>query len=224
MKVKVFRPSLDDVERLSYGKAARKRGTGSKYVCHRLNQEERKLYELAKNAGYLSVRGTAYRKERKGSPLCNTFRQRCDALEELCIILEKRAQGDKLLIDFSTLRVSDDTPHVRLILENVIERLYPKLLENTENLSQSCTINRDKLRTESIWNINERLITIECDRDIAKSLAGDILKESCRFHKVIPDDACDSKSVEIMRDLTSEVPGRNVSEEVDNDSIDWDDL
>lgn len=49
VRPKVFRPHLDDVERLSYGKGAKKqRGTGSKYHCHRLNQEERKLFELAK--------------------------------------------------------------------------------------------------------------------------------------------------------------------------------
>lgn len=42
MKVK-GRPSLDDVERLSRGQAARKRGTGSRAVCHRLNESERKV-------------------------------------------------------------------------------------------------------------------------------------------------------------------------------------
>lgn len=37
------RPSLDDVERLSKGLAAKKRGTGSRAVCHRLNESERKV-------------------------------------------------------------------------------------------------------------------------------------------------------------------------------------
>lgn len=37
------RPSLDDVERLSRGQAAKKRGTGSRGVCHRLNESERKV-------------------------------------------------------------------------------------------------------------------------------------------------------------------------------------
>lgn len=37
------RPSLDDVERLSMGQAAKKRGTGSRRVCHRLNESERKV-------------------------------------------------------------------------------------------------------------------------------------------------------------------------------------
>lgn len=40
------RPSLDDVERLSRGQAAKKRGTGSRGVCHRLNESERKVRTL----------------------------------------------------------------------------------------------------------------------------------------------------------------------------------
>lgn len=43
------RPSLNDVESLSKGNAARQRGTGSRQVPHRLNTEERKLYDLAKD-------------------------------------------------------------------------------------------------------------------------------------------------------------------------------
>eukprot|EP00956_Cyclotella_meneghiniana_P010234 scaffold14139_cov74-Cyclotella_meneghiniana.AAC.6 len=52
MKQKVFRPTLDDVERLSLGKGARKRGTGSRHIPHRLNQDERQ--EL-----HIDVRGEA---------------------------------------------------------------------------------------------------------------------------------------------------------------------
>ncbi|CAN0161968.1 unnamed protein product, partial [Scytosiphon promiscuus] len=78
------RPSLDDVERLSRGQAAKKRGTGSRGVCHRLNESERKAYDLAKKQGYVVLRGTGYRKERKGSPLQNIFRQFCDAKATTC--------------------------------------------------------------------------------------------------------------------------------------------
>ena len=45
---KIFRPHLDDVEKLSRGQAAKVRGTGSRGVCHRLNQEERRQYDAAK--------------------------------------------------------------------------------------------------------------------------------------------------------------------------------
>ena len=51
------RPSLQDVENISRGDAAKRRGTGSRQVPHRLNADERKLYELAKQkASQLGVR------------------------------------------------------------------------------------------------------------------------------------------------------------------------
>ena len=49
----VWRPSLDDVQRISTGDAAKHRGTGSRAVPHRLNAEERKAYDLAKQVGLL---------------------------------------------------------------------------------------------------------------------------------------------------------------------------
>jgi len=125
---KVFRANLDDVENLSYGRGAkRQRGTGSRFTCHRLNRDERRVYELAKRDGYLAVRGTGYRKERKGSPLWNTFRQRCDALGTICVVVEKRSSsssssgggGDRLVIDLSTLRVPNDAAIVSCLLEDV---------------------------------------------------------------------------------------------------------
>ena len=42
------RPTLDDVERISRGDAAKSRGTGSRRIPHRLNAEERKQYDIAK--------------------------------------------------------------------------------------------------------------------------------------------------------------------------------
>ncbi len=51
------RPSLDDVERLSHGQAAKKRGTGSRNICHRLNEMERKEFDLAKKMGFVQLRG-----------------------------------------------------------------------------------------------------------------------------------------------------------------------
>ena len=44
----VSRPTLDDVERISRGDAAKARGTGSRQIPHRLNAEERKQYDIAK--------------------------------------------------------------------------------------------------------------------------------------------------------------------------------
>ena len=39
---------MQDVESIGRGNAAKQRGTGSRRVPHRLNADERKLYELAK--------------------------------------------------------------------------------------------------------------------------------------------------------------------------------
>lgn len=101
MRAKVFRPHLDDVERLSHGKGVTKqRGTGSKYVCHRLNRDERRFYEHAKQVSFLTVKGTGYRKERKGSPLQNIWRQRCDALAIVYVCIEKHSSEDTELSIF----------------------------------------------------------------------------------------------------------------------------
>ena len=127
---KVFRANLDDVENLSYGKGAKKqRGTGSRFTCHRLNRDERQIFDRAKRDGFLVVRGTGYRKNRKGSPVWNTFRQRCDALARVCVVVEKTSDRDRVSIDFSTLRVRSDSPLVALVLESVFRSKHPELYE-----------------------------------------------------------------------------------------------
>ena len=127
---KVFRAHLDDVENLSYGKGAKKqRGTGSRFTCHRLNREERQIFDRAKRDGYLTVRGNGYRKERKGSPVWNTHRQRCDALKEPCVVVEKRSDSDRVVVDLSTLRVPDDAKLVEFLLEEVFKPNYPEFFE-----------------------------------------------------------------------------------------------
>ncbi|CAM9607161.1 unnamed protein product, partial [Heterosigma akashiwo] len=83
------RPSLDDVERISKGQGAKKRGTGSRAVPHRLNEAERKEWDLAKRRGYLQLRGTGYRRERGDSPLANIYRQWCDAMVRPCVVIER---------------------------------------------------------------------------------------------------------------------------------------
>ncbi|KAI3431359.1 hypothetical protein D9Q98_004416 [Chlorella vulgaris] len=92
------------------GDAARHRGTGSRAVPHRLNAEERKQYDLAKAKGVLTLAGSGYRRERKGSPAANIFRQWCDAKAQPCVLLAKGASaatGDTVLVDLSVLRLSD---------------------------------------------------------------------------------------------------------------------
>lgn len=64
---------------------------------------------MAKKQGYVVLRGTGYRRERKGSPLQNIFRQFCDAKAVACTSV-LTGQGsdtiDEVEIDFSPLRAS----------------------------------------------------------------------------------------------------------------------
>lgn len=224
MKEKVFRPTLDDVERISLGKGARKRGTGSRYVPHRLNRDERQLYDQAKKKNYLIVKGTAYRRERKGSPLCNTFRQRCDALDQICIIIEKYSFGDRIKIDFSTLRVRDDRTHVSQIW-NLLIAAYPDLVENANNQSKDISIDWMAVKSSSIWVIKERPLTVDCaDRSIAKSLAEDVLKKSLGFHEIeIPENQPESDCSKSSTGMST-VAKNNKEADGEIGEIDWNDI
>ena len=75
-----WRPTLDDVDRISWGKPAKKKGTGSRGVPHRLNSDERVLYDLARRKGFLEISGSGWRKQRSDAPLANTYRSWCDAV------------------------------------------------------------------------------------------------------------------------------------------------
>ncbi|EFJ42448.1 hypothetical protein VOLCADRAFT_97465 [Volvox carteri f. nagariensis] len=90
---KPWRPTIDDVDSISRGGPAKVRGTGSRRIPHRLNAEERTLYDLAKKKGFLAVRGTAYRKFRHGNPLPNIYRQWCDARAQACVVVEQDQGG-----------------------------------------------------------------------------------------------------------------------------------
>ena len=236
MKEKVFRPTLDDVERISFGKGARKRGTGSRYIPHRLNQDERLLYNQAKENNYLVVKGTAYRRERKGSPLCNTFRQRCDALGQVCVVVEKHCGGDRVKVDFSTLRVQSDGAFVAQIME-MLKSKYPELIDGVSNNTSRMTIDLKAIQNEPIWNMEPRLLIVDSiiDRSMAISVAKDVLKES--YNNFVINDKIkiseeQRKSVECkenggMDNLISPYSNKEVDEKSSveiSDEIDWDDI
>ena len=103
-----WRPDVQDVERISFGKPAKRKGTGSRGVPHRLNIEERLLYDMARTKGILVVAGSAWRSERRDAPLLNTYRSLCDAKGKVCIVLHKGNQGiDVVVVDLSPLRVPE---------------------------------------------------------------------------------------------------------------------
>lgn len=100
-----WRPDVNDVERISWGKPAKKKGTGSRGVPHRLNNDERTQFDLARGRGFLEVKGSAWRSQRREAPLLNTYRSLCDARGQPSIILHKGNPGeDALVLDLSPLR------------------------------------------------------------------------------------------------------------------------
>jgi hypothetical protein len=105
MDTPVWRPTIDDVERISWGKPAKKKGTGSRGVPHRLNLDERFLFDNARRKGYLEVKGSGWRSQRREAPLLNTYRSLCDARGQVSIVLHKSNTGvDELVLDLSPLR------------------------------------------------------------------------------------------------------------------------
>lgn len=58
---KCWRPTVQDVENISWGKPAKRKGTGSRGVPHRLNhEEERTLFDMARKKGFLEVAGSGW--------------------------------------------------------------------------------------------------------------------------------------------------------------------
>ena len=54
---KVWRPTAADVIAISWGKPAKRKGTGSRGVPHRLNDDERVLFDLAVKKGAVEIGG-----------------------------------------------------------------------------------------------------------------------------------------------------------------------
>lgn len=107
--VDCWRPNVEDVDRISWGKPAKKKGTGSRGVPHRLNREERTLFDLARKKGHLEVAGSAWRAQRREAPLLNTYRSYCDARGVASVVLQKSegGDGDLVTMDLSPLRRPD---------------------------------------------------------------------------------------------------------------------
>ena len=79
-------------------------------VPHRLNTDEGCSFELAKKRGFVVVKGSGQRRERKGAPLLNTLRQRADALDHCLVVVQQGLLSDATdvcFIDFSPRRLRD---------------------------------------------------------------------------------------------------------------------
>lgn len=173
----VWRPSPSDVQRLSRGQAAKKRGTGSRAVPHRLNAEEQEAFTRASKARFLTVRGGGVRRERKGSPLVNTWRMWCDAQAVPAVFVRLARDGkDAVCMDFSTLRM-EKVDGVRAAFEGVIGRCEG--LEEVEWIGwqyfeEGAEIGGEAVRWDDdpTWRLPNVEVEVKCaDRITAKGLA-----------------------------------------------------
>jgi hypothetical protein len=151
------RPTLDDVERISRGDAAKRRGTGSRAVPHRLNSLERKEWDLSKKRHYMLLRGTGYRKERGASPLANIYRQLCDALNIVCITVSRGVGNppkDEVIIDFSPLRTTQVSEMARACMDEAAAYSSLESVEDRSNVDLlGWTDVDDMLSEDVIWRI-----------------------------------------------------------------------
>ena len=100
-----WRPTMDDVDRISWGRPAKKKGTGSRGVPHRLNDEERSIFDAARKKGFVEIAGSGWRRQRSDAPLVNTYRSWCDARGVPAIYVHKSSDGiDEVVADLSPLR------------------------------------------------------------------------------------------------------------------------
>lgn len=125
-----WRPDLRDVERISFGQPAKKKGTGSRGIPHRLNEDERRSFDQARRQGFLQVTGSAWRSQRRDAPLLNTYRSLSDARGKPSIVLHKLSptssgeHEDKLIVDLSPLRFPEDFETVGKELKTMVQAEY----------------------------------------------------------------------------------------------------
>ena len=170
------RPSKDDVERISWGKAAKKKGTGSRGVPHRLNDEERKAFEVAKRKGFVETAGSGYRQERADAPLVNTWRNWCDAVAKPCVAVHKGIP-DTIVVDLSPLRTQESFDDIAMDLmktEPGAEILFSPSLEkeNDDDAASVVPEEGDSWVSRPIHQLpRHELLWTPADRSAAKALA-----------------------------------------------------
>ncbi len=192
-----IRPTLDDVERISKGQAAKRRGTGSRAVPHRLNAQERKEWDLAKKRCFLLLRGTGWRKERGDSPLANIYRQLCDARAEPAISVA-RGLGidgiDEVCCDFSPLRTLDYEHEMSVCITEANNGNYESFIEVRHNTieEQGWEFDPSLFETEQIWRLPVyNVVATFSDR-----------KDSRAYAAALAQKLCNPAVIESKKDLT----------------------
>jgi hypothetical protein len=190
-----IRPSIDDIEKISYGQAAKRRGTGSRAVPHRLNNLERKEWDLAKRRRYLLLRGTGWRKERGDSPLANIYRNYCDAVAIPCISIRRGVQSgsllyDELIIDLSPLRTINNQQLVdrsKVIIQSATSLID---IEDRSDISSLGWTNMEQMLAEEvIWRLPSYTLSARfTNRKECKQAAEKIANEFANGELVVSDE------------------------------------
>ena len=197
-------PSADDVDNLSYGKAARRRGTGSRKVPHRLNQEERIEFDVAKKKQYVALRGSGYRKERGDSPLANIYRQYCDSVGIPCISIKRGISSqqksvlfdgtilDEVTVDFSTLRVK--TADFELLKNKIINEANSGNYEGLVSVSDEKDPTSDEVDENVMVDLLENAVIWRVPQ-ISISFTFSIRNDAKKFASAVASmvDAVDQK-------------------------------
>ncbi|KAL7515310.1 hypothetical protein ACHAXN_012775 [Cyclotella atomus] len=121
-----WRPDIRDVEKISWGMPAKKKGTGSRGTPHRLNEEERRAFDQARRQGFLQVKGSSWRSQRRDAPLLNSYRSLMDARGRPAIVLHKLNP---------TSGITDGEDMLVKVKERVYSELQIRADENVEKIS-----------------------------------------------------------------------------------------
>ncbi len=164
-KTDCWRPDKQDVERISWGKPAKQKGTGSRGVPHRLNNDERVLFEQARRKGFLEVVGSGWRSERREAPLLNTHRSWCDARGQACLRLHKGLSGavDTFVLDLSPLRTPED-------FESFAEMILKEVEGGKVYFQEDMLETPDAWESQPIYRLPPFRIEWELSRTEAKTL------------------------------------------------------
>lgn len=182
-----WRPSKDDVDRISHGQAAKVRGTGSRTVPHRLTTEEHAEFKRAKARGFLEMGGGVSRSRsqrttrfvygRTGSALWNIYRNWCDALAVpvICIHKGHSCVPDKFRIDVSPVRPDDPLGALRATID-AAATLGITLQVDAGDIDEERIDPTAAQQTLPIHKVPELTTSADVPRSVGKTIAKELSK------------------------------------------------
>lgn len=161
---------------------------------HRLNEEERVLFDQARRKGFLEINASGWRKQRREAPLLNTYRSLCDARGQASVVLHKGSTGvDELVVDISPLRVPARFAEIAEVCQQKYEgaeivyqgSISPDLsmtidaeteeYESPEEMSDEAIL--ESFETRPIYQLPPYCIAWELERSQAKSLGQQLAED-----------------------------------------------